>query len=948
MILLPIGPPRFPRPSPDLGYRLVSSWDGISLTDFLSTSIYLLSNKLHDQYDGDKGLQVLFLLLQHDIQLFIRILQSEPFTGKAAWESLFEYARRHRLKRIFSFLLRIGIRFEWFDPSDAGALVSALELDCPTDVVAEIIHYLCRFSRDYWWRDILNAISLACGKHLLHIANMLVQRFDINVDMINSIYFPGNPDFPPLSIFLGFVVDFDSNDDGDWHVLEFLLLNGADVDKLLPASWYIRESIISRGWHDDSVINRGLRPTVLDISYRLDRSLYKRLAQNSRVTKSTLTKAGILTSLEEGPNTLREYLKTRVPTNHVLNWQMMRSTFEYLMMDQLRPTHRKIWLHKRNYRHISLAFNIVEMDVNIVHSLIQYGVNWDRDSKFLPDIHEVLSEVLRQLRKRVTDDALQLFDLLLHKGAVIREKDIEDAVQKSGIGFLEWLQPRVKSFSVKSIGALAQAARLNNFEAVEFLLRSGVDPNGFIGAETTKLSLGRKISVRGTTCAVLGQAYSVQAIAAGLGREPDFKFATLRMSQILNERGANDVVCPSDSTPFAFVMVLLEHGYGDPELLDKTKFVLGTLKRSKKWTNPPAFLLELCFEFSQPKEFKERIKIFEHLLNEGAQVIPGSPLAALVRAGGPKELVERVLRSGAKLNAYTSVYCPTIPMERTWTPLQAAADRGNEDLVRLFLERGANVNSPARGSLGATALQAICGWGPATEKEHRRKITICEVLLSHGAEVNAAPEKLHGRTALQAAAARGDIELTAILLRHGAHVNAPPSKFNEHCALDWAALAGRLDVVKLLLESHALSYHRGSNGYDGAIDIAQRWGHRAVASLIRDHVENGIVPRLHMPAEDYHIYEYDTHDEYPGDDDLGSNSDVSSSTEDEDLPEGDATQCNVSNEVDMTVLPASNDPGHLNAFLDLQVEGNILGDLMSHSATGFDTTGASLPMEWDL
>lgn len=845
--LLPVTSPSFPRPSPDLGYRLVSSRGNISLSDFVSTSIYLLSNHLHDQRDGDKGLQLLCLLFEHDAHLFTQILQSEPTTGRAALESLI-YSTSHDQNGIYRFLLEFGIRHQWLDFSNPILLIRTLEMECPTDLVLSVFQYYCRFGNKHW-RSILDSILMANSKGYHVAAKLMVQHLDINVVV------PWHGD---MSVFLALLRRFDNNDDSHWRVLDLFLANGADVDRLLPLSWY--PSKPGKWWYDKNEITRALRPTILDRCFQRNRSLFERLAKYSKIPKSTFTKTGLLISLHKGPAGLRDYLRTREPATQIYNWRCMREPLEFLLDDQCRP---------ERWENISddTVQTIPEPDLKIVRSLIEYGVNWNRNSKFLPNLHSLLGKVLGQLREEVTDDGLQLLDTLVQIGADIREEHLEDAVELEGTRFLEWLQPRVKNFSAKAAMALAQAALLNNFEAVEYLLQSGADPSAFINVRTVRRRYSEQFVFSNMTHAALEQAYSVQAIAAGVGRVflcwrgSPLPRASLRMTQFLAERGAKLVVGPNDSTPFVFIGLLLEKAWGDTELLAKVKFVLSTFKRSKNWTNPPSFLLELSVESkicAPVEDAKERLRVFEYLLDEGADVNPGSPLAALVHFGTPKEFAERVLHLGAELNAYTSQLYRTNLLQ---TPLQAAASQGNEDLVYLFLEGGANVNSPARGRRGMTALQAICGWYPATEKEHRRKMTICDVLLSNGADINAAPARKEGETALQAAARIGDLELTALLIHKGAHVNAPPAKGGE-CALEAAAKYGRLDVAKLLLDSNALSSNRGMTGYDGAINNARWSRHEAVVSLIRDHVRKGKGPALDIPAEDYHIYGYNTDGEY--------------------------------------------------------------------------------------
>lgn len=84
----------------------------------------------------------------------------------------------------------------------------------------------------------------------------------------------------------------------------------------------------------------------------------------------------------------------------------------------------------------------------------------------------------------------------------------------------------------------------------------------------------------------------------------------------------------------------------------------------------------------------------------------------------------------------------------------------------------------------------------------------------------------------------GDLETAIILLEHKAHTNAPGVQ-GGYCALDGAARHGRLDMVMFLLSASSLSQYRGSTGYDGAIECAEKHGHFAVADLIRKHAAGG-------------------------------------------------------------------------------------------------------------
>lgn len=251
------------------------------------------------------------------------------------------------------------------------------------------------------------------------------------------------------------------------------------------------------------------------------------------------------------------------------------------------------------------------------------------------------------------------------------------------------------------------------------------------------------------------------------------------------------------------------------------------------------------------------METFEYLFRYGAEVTPGSPLAALVYHDGPDVLVRDVLNSGSDLDAFWAC-----GRQCEYTPLQAATRIGNENLVCLLLQAGANINSPARGSHDCTALQSICAWHPAIEEEHQRKMRICCLLINHGADVNSAPAALM-HTALGHSAMLGDLELAALLLREGAEINATSS---NSTALDEAADRGRLEMAKFLLNANALSFVRGATGYDGAIQRADRKGNLAVADLVREHaakVEAGTIfnPELLKAQEEYRVCETGADDE---------------------------------------------------------------------------------------
>ena len=120
-------------------------------------------------------------------------------------------------------------------------------------------------------------------------------------------------------------------------------------------------------------------------------------------------------------------------------------------------------------------------------------------------------------------------------------------------------------------------------------------------------------------------------------------------------------------------------------------------------------------------------------------------------------------------------------------PLGLAAYFGQESAARVLVEAGADVQAPARNTLGATPLgSAVAGRDPA----------ITRLLLEAGADPNV--QERGGHTPLHAAAHHGDVEILRSLLVAGADTQV----VNEDgkTALDLAQAAGHEAVVQVLRE----------------------------------------------------------------------------------------------------------------------------------------------------
>jgi ankyrin repeat protein len=122
------------------------------------------------------------------------------------------------------------------------------------------------------------------------------------------------------------------------------------------------------------------------------------------------------------------------------------------------------------------------------------------------------------------------------------------------------------------------------------------------------------------------------------------------------------------------------------------------------------------------------------------------------------------------------------------TPLSIAAEVGSDELVDLYLSKGAKVNT--RDQAGWTPLihASVQGWRDVTR-----------LLLAHGARADIAD--YDGFTALMQASARGYLGVAKPLIEHGAQTG--PRNVGGLSALHFAAAEGHLPLVKLLLASKA-------------------------------------------------------------------------------------------------------------------------------------------------
>ncbi len=142
---------------------------------------------------------------------------------------------------------------------------------------------------------------------------------------------------------------------------------------------------------------------------------------------------------------------------------------------------------------------------------------------------------------------------------------------------------------------------------------------------------------------------------------------------------------------------------------------------------------------------------------------------------GKKDIVKLFLDYGANVNRAHDV---------GGTPLIAAVRSGYTAIVKMLIEAKANVN------LANSNQETALFWASS-----KGFTGIVILLLAHGAQVNTLTSE--GATALMVASSRGHVNVAQALLDAHAHIHRKDA--NDRTALVWACQYGHIQVVQLLL-----------------------------------------------------------------------------------------------------------------------------------------------------
>jgi hypothetical protein len=124
------------------------------------------------------------------------------------------------------------------------------------------------------------------------------------------------------------------------------------------------------------------------------------------------------------------------------------------------------------------------------------------------------------------------------------------------------------------------------------------------------------------------------------------------------------------------------------------------------------------------------------------------------------------------------------------TALLVAIDVGNNKMVQLLVENGADINRQSTMGLLRTPLQRASEIGD---------FELSQYFIAQGAVIDAAP--VHGGgTALQLAAMSGHLGIATLLIQQGADINHPPARGPGRTAFEAAAEWCRPDMMHLLVQ----------------------------------------------------------------------------------------------------------------------------------------------------
>jgi ankyrin repeat protein len=156
------------------------------------------------------------------------------------------------------------------------------------------------------------------------------------------------------------------------------------------------------------------------------------------------------------------------------------------------------------------------------------------------------------------------------------------------------------------------------------------------------------------------------------------------------------------------------------------------------------------------------------------------------------------------------------------TPLLPACQENSFDIVKFFVENGANANQKYKVAGNQTPIRFACKTG---------NIELVEYLINNGAKIEDNPDD--GITPLIQASRSNHYDLVKFLIEKGANVNAYAR--DKEFALNQAIKNGNYDIAKLLIDNGAKLTFEDKDGHS-SLKLAKKSKDKKLIKLIKENL----------------------------------------------------------------------------------------------------------------